>query len=319
MSFLRLTFRGVVAAAALAAAVAPMSAGAAVVERVVAVVGERPILLSELRKRAAPFVRTITGSATARASAQSQLYAEMLARMIDEELIRRAASRAQLTVTKSEVDSAVERVAKGNGVDADTLLQEVERSGVSVSDYRRELRSQLLDAKVMQLRLQGRVRVSEDELHTAYNQLQAEEQRQLPVRIAVIRIRRGTDAARHLAQTLAQQARAGADFAELSRRFSTDSATSEAGGLLAPVPPAELPSVVRQAVSEMQDGDVSAPLRVDGDWVVMKLLERPPSSLPPFEDITPQLQQRVQLQKMEKARRAWLDTLRKTTHVEERL
>ncbi len=300
---------------------AALGAHATIVERVVAVVGERPILLSELRRRAKPFLRTLTGSASARAGAQSKLFTEMLERMIDEELVRRAASRAQLTVSKAEVDAAVERVAKGNGVDMDTLIAEVERSGVTLSDYRRELRSQLLDAKVMQLRLQGRVRVSEDELHAAYDQLKGEEQKQMPVRIAVIRLDNGSDrtAARKLASDLAKQARAGADFAELSRRYSTDAATREAAGLLAPVPPAELPEVIRHALSTMSSGDVSRPLTVEEGIVVVKLLERPPSSLPPFEEVTAQLEQRVQLQKMEKARRSWLDSLRKTTHVEIRL
>ncbi len=318
----RQTFRIAALLGALAlGVVATQTAGATIVERVVAVVGERPILLSELRKRAKPFLSTLTGPASARAQAQSQLYSEMLERMIDEELVRRAASRAQLSVSKAEVDGAIERVAKGNGVDADTLIQEVERSGVNVSDYRRELRSQLLDAKVMQLRLQGRVRVSMDELRATYDQLVLEEQKQVPVRIAVIRIAPEADvaAARRLATDLARQARGGADFAELSRRYSTDSGTREAGGLLAPVPPAELPSTIRQALGQMSRGMVSAPLNVDGTVVVVKLLERPPSSLPPFEDITAQLEQRVQLQKMEKARRAWLDTLRETTHVEVRL
>lgn len=297
-------------------------ASATIVERVVAIVGERPILLSDLRKRAAPFATTLSGSASARAQAQTQLYGEMLNRMIDEELVRRAASRAQITVTDEEIDAAVERVARGNAVDVPTLLAEVERSGVKPSDYRRELRLQLLDAKVMNLRLQGRVRVSLEELQAAYDDLVDEEARQMPVRIAVIRLdlsRGELGQVRALARELSQAARGGADFAELSRQHSSDAATREAGGLLAPVPPAELPRPVRDALSGMPRGGVSEPIEVGSTLVVVKLIERPPSSLPPFDQVVPQLQQRVQLQKMEKARRVWLDALRGSTHVEVRL
>lgn len=313
---------GLTAVLSLTAGVFCGAANATIVERVVAIVGERPILLSDLRRRAAPFVTTLSGSASARAQAQTQLYGEMLNRMIDEELIRRAASRSQITVTDEEIDAAIERVARGNGVDVDTLLAEVERSGVKQSDYRRELRLQLLDAKVMNLRLQGRVRVATEELKAAYDDLVEEEARQMPVRVAVIRLdlsRGDLGQTQVLAQQLADAARAGADFAELSRRHSSDAATREAGGLLAPVPPAELPRALRDALVGLTRGGVSDPIVVDSTLVVMKLLERPPSSLPPFEQVVPQLQQRVQLQKMEKARRVWLDALRKSTHVEARL
>jgi peptidyl-prolyl cis-trans isomerase SurA len=321
------TFRVSLAAIFTTAAVAlASSAGATIVERVVAVVGERPLLLSELRGRAAPFLVTLSGSDSQRAQAQSKVYAEMLDRMIDEELVRRAASRAQLKVSSEEVDSAIERVAKGNGVDVDTLLAEVKRSGVSRAAYRRELRTQLLDAKVMNLRLQGRIRVSEDEMRTEYEQLVNQERRSLLVRLAVVRIGVPKDASSHrraalakLAKRVSMQANSGEDFAELSRQHSTDEATRAAGGLLAPLPPVELPKELRQAVLRMNMGDVSAPIMSDGVWVVLKVVDRAPSSLPPFEDVVPQLQQRVQLQKMETARRNWLDALRKTTHVEVRL
>lgn len=316
------TFRFLGAAALSSVALlASGSTHATVVERVVAVIGERPILLSELRRRAAPFASGVAGSESTRARARGQLYEEMLQRMIDEELIRNAANQAQLKVTQEEVDAAVERVARGNQVSVGELLAEVERSGVSAADYRRELRSQLLDAKVMNVRLQGRVRVSEEEMRTEYQKLLSEEQRQLPLRLAVIRLGVASDASSTRAQALqvAQRARLGADFAQLSRDHSADEPTRTAGGLLAPVTPAELPSQLRQVLSTMQIGDVSDPVRVGDTWVVLKLVDRAPSSLPPFDDVLPQLQQRVQLRKMEKARRIWLDAVRKTTHVEVRL
>jgi peptidyl-prolyl cis-trans isomerase SurA len=301
-------------------------ARATIVERVVAVVGERPILLSELRRRAAPFTHNISGSASSRAKAQSQLYTEMLERMIDEELVRRAASKAQLEVTREEIDAAIERVAAGNSVSMEELLEEVARSGVALEDYRRELSSQLLDAKVMNVRLQERIRIAEDEVRAKYDSLVAEERKQAEVRLAVVRmaIPRGAapDEIKVLvaaARRVALLARSGEDFAELSRKHSTDAATQAAGGLLPAVPAVELPPHVRAAVSGLDVGQVSVPLISAAMVTIIKVVDRPPSSLPAFEEVIAQLQQRVQLQKMEKARRTWLDALRKSTHVEIRL
>lgn len=320
----RLAPRTVILAAALlgasvgAAAWAPRESHASIVERVVAIVGERPILLSELKRRAAPFARTSAPGA----QTQSKLYAEMLQRMIDEELVQRTAARSQLKVTDEEVEAAVERVAKSNNVSASELLTEIERSGVSAKDYRRELRTQLLDAKVMNLRLQGRIRLTEDDLRAEYERLAAEERQSLPVLLRVIRLSTAGSsvaAQKRLAQTLSQQAQQGADFAELSRQHSTDEATRTAGGQLAAVSPRELPPEIALAVVALNPGQVSAPITSQGSVVVLKLEQRTASSLPPFNTVLPQLEQRVQVKKMENARRTWLDALRKSTHIEVRL
>jgi peptidyl-prolyl cis-trans isomerase SurA len=309
-----------ITSALLAISLAGASARATVVERVVAVVGERPILLSELKRRAAPFAKTLPGGSQMMAQATSRLYSDMLNRMIDEELIQRSASQSQLKVTDAEVDSAVERVAKGNNVSVSELMQELERSGVSATDYRRELRTQLLDAKVMNIRLQGRTQATEQDLHAEYERLTQAERHELQVRLVVIRLERAADkSARSKANDLIKQARAGADFGLLSAQNSADPATRDAKGELAPVRPSELPHEIAQAAVSMNPGDVSPPIESGGQLVIIKLLERAPSSIPPFTAVVNQLDQRVQMHKMENARRTWLDSLRKTTHVEIRL
>ena len=54
-------------------------------------------------------------------------------------------------------------------------------------------------------------------------------------------------------------------------------------------------------------------------YYVLKLLEREASKLPGFDDARSELAERVYMEKMNKARRHWLDGLRNRTHVEVRL
>lgn len=302
------------------------AARATIVERVVAVVGDRPVLLSDVRKRTAPYLATLPEDEAARAAAKSQLFSEMLDRMVDEELLQRAASRSQITVSSAEIEAAIARVAKGNGVSVEQLLEEVTRSGVSAAQYRIELRRQLLDAKVINMRLQGRVRVSEEDLRTEYAELVSNERAQLEFRAAVIRIQIPADATgaqtKELlknARNVAARARQGADFAELSGTYSTDKSKQEMGGLLPPMKPSQLPEELSRVALSLEVGEVSSPIRSGDAFVILKIVERDPSSLPEFDAAASQLEQRVQMRKMEKARRRWLDGLRKRTHVEIRL
>jgi peptidyl-prolyl cis-trans isomerase SurA len=304
-------------------------AGATIVERVVAVVGDRAILLSELLERARPFQMQVYASVpegASRNAALSQLYRQLVERLVDEELQQREAVRANITVSAEEIQSALERVAKQNDVSVEQLFEEAQKNGLGVAEYRQEIRRQLLDAKMLNLRIQGRMRIGEDDMRNAYKRIAQDERKKLEFRAAWIRFQippgSGTAGAaqqRDAAALVAARARAGADFAELARTYSSDPATRDQGGLLAPMRPGELPQDIDSALIAMEVGDVSAPLRLGDAWMVLKLVERGPSQLPEYEKAKPQLQSRVYADKMDAARRQWLDSLRKRTHVDIRL
>jgi peptidyl-prolyl cis-trans isomerase SurA len=315
-----LVFAGLLAATA---------AGATVVERVVAVVGDRAILLSDLRDRAKPFLIRIHQEVPAgaqRSAAVSQTYKTLLERMVDEELEQRAANRSNIAVSAREVDEAVSRIAAQNGLTIDQLIVEATRSGLTETQYRSEVRRQVLEAKLLNLRLQGRIRVTEEDLRSAYRKIVLEERRKQPYRAAWIRIDAPQAAPREeltrrhaLAESLGERAREGADFAALARQHSDDAATREAGGMLGRLRPGQLHPTLDRLVLGLELGEVSTPVRVGEAVFVIKLLERDESELPSFEESRPELGERVYLEKMAKARRHWLDSLRRQTHVDVRL
>ncbi|HLV22805.1 MAG TPA: peptidylprolyl isomerase [Polyangiaceae bacterium] len=300
---------------------------AAIVERVVAVVGDRAILLSDLRERTRPFLLRIHSEVppgAQRTAAISQAYRMVLERIVDEELQQRAAARARLTVTNQEIDNAMARIAAQNGITVDRLLAEAASTGMTESQYRSELRRQVIEAKLLNVRLQGRIRVTEEDLRTAYRRIQLDERRKLPFRVAMVRIDApqdspGVAAKRALADRVAEEARQGADFAALARRHSDDAESRGAGGLLPPLTPGTLPTALDRAALGLELGDVSAPLRHGDALYVLKLVERGASELPTYEEAREELSERVYMEKMNKARRHWLDGLRKRTHVDVRL
>jgi peptidyl-prolyl cis-trans isomerase SurA len=304
-------------------------AQATIVERVVAVVGDRAILLSEMLERARPFqlrVYATVPEGASRNAALSQMYRQLVERLVDEELQGREAAKSNITVAADEIEAALERLAKQNDVTVEQLFEEAQKNGLGIAEYRQEIRRQLLDAKMINLRIQGRMRIGEDDMRNAYKRAAQEERRRLEFRAAWIRFQipagSGTAGAarqRELATQVAARARAGEDFAELAATHSSDPATRETGGLLAPMRPGELPPDIDAAVLAMEPGDVSAPLRLGDAWMVLKLVERAPSQLPEYDKAKAQLQTRVYAEKMDAAQRQWLDGLRKRTHVDIRL
>ena len=295
-------------------------AGATVVERVVAVIGDRAILLSDLKSRAQPFLVQVTQTVqpgAQRSAAISQVYKGVLDKIVDEELEERAAIQAKITITSKEIDEAIGRVAAQNQMTTQKLLAEAARTGVTEAQYRDELRRQLLQAKLVNVRLQGRIRVTDDDLRLAYHKLVLEERQKLDLRVAWIRIPGASDG-RALAERVAEAARS-QDFATLARQFSQDRATRDNGGQLPESKLADLPPAIARASMALEAGGASPPVAVDGDFVILRVNSRDASQLPPFDDARRELGDRVYMDKMNQARRVWLDGLRRRNHVEVRL
>jgi peptidyl-prolyl cis-trans isomerase SurA len=305
----------------LAALIAPQ-ARATVVERVVAVIGDHAILLTDLKARAEPFLVQVTQTVppgAQRSAAISQVYKGVLDKFVDEELEERAAIEAKITITSKEIDDAIGRVAAQNQITPQKLMTEAAKTGVTEAQYRDELRRQLLQAKLVNVRLQGRIRVTDDDLKLAYHKLVLEERQKLDLHAAWIVIHAGADnSGRGLAERVAEAART-EDFARLARDFSRDTATSNKGGALPQTKLTELPPSVARASMGLEVGESSPPIAVDGDYVIVRVNARDVSQLPNFEDARRELGDRVYMDKMAQARRTWLDGLRRRSHVEVRL
>src|SRR4029079_15071451 len=115
----------------------------------------------------------------------------VLQKIVDEELLEKAATQAKVTITPTEIDEGLKRVAAQNKITVDQVVAEAGRAGMPESKYLEELRRQLLEAKLLNVRLQGRIRITEEDLRAAYQKIEAEERAQLGVRLAWIVIRGG--------------------------------------------------------------------------------------------------------------------------------
>jgi peptidyl-prolyl cis-trans isomerase SurA len=253
-------------------------AHATLVERIVAVVGEKAILFSDLRSRARPFliqVHQTVPEGAQRSAAISQLYRNVLDKLVDE------------------------------------------------AAYRDELRRQLLEAKLINVRLQGRIRVGDQDLRDAYRRMVLEERQRLNVTPAWIVVSAGSTVAeqrgrRALAESIAEKART-TDFAELARQYSDDPATRKTGGALPRVSLQQLSPTMARVAMSLEVGQTSTPVR-DGDrYIILKIVARDASTLPDFDDARQELAERVYMEKMSQAKKLWLDGLKHQHHVEVRL
>lgn len=302
---------------------------ATVVEKVVAVVGERAIFLSELRQRAHPFLMQIyqrVPPGAQQAEAIDALSRQVLLRMIDDMLERQLAEKHHITISAEEIDAALDRLAAMQSLGVDQLMTEAVRSGLTAQEYRDELRRQLLEGKLIELRVKGRVRVSDEDMKALFQRVVREERQQLSYRLEwiVLRVPPGTSAAvrqlrKNLADRVVAELRAGADFARLARTHSDDAATRGRGGDLGPQRPGALDEAIERAAFALDVGQVSQPFAYADAIVIVRVSQRDPSRYGSYEQMRDLLAQRVYSDQMDKAKRKWLDSLKRGMYIDMRL
>ena len=297
---------------------------AAIVERIVAVVGERAILMSDLRERARPLLVRIHQELPAgaqRSAAISQLYKSVVERLVDEELISRVARKSKIVITEKEVDTALTTLARQNNITIERLLLEAHAQGQTDAKYREEIRRQLLEYRVMNVRLQGRVQVRDEDVRRSYRDIMLQERKNLSFSAAWILVRPQAQgpAAVEVANSIVRALREGRSFAALARQYSSDKKTASRGGELGHYAPGKLPTPIDRALMNLEPGEYTMPIHIGDSYVVAQLLSRDASQLPTLEEAKAELVERVYSDKMGQARRRWLDGLRKQMHVEIRL
>lgn len=84
----------------------------------------------------------------------------------------------------------------------------------------------------------------------------------------------------------------GADFAELVAEYSEDRQSAARGGEMPPFTSNRMVPQFIKAIHQLEEGDISAPVRTDFGWHIIKLIEK--TSPPSYEDAYADLRNRIQ-------------------------
>jgi peptidyl-prolyl cis-trans isomerase SurA len=297
-------------------------AQAEVVERVVAVVNEDAIFLSELRRRAAPFLGRIAEAPTEaqRMEAIEQLYTQLLDRMVQEELFIQAADRMQVSVSRAEVDRAIANVQRQSQLGDDEFWAAVRGQGFTPEQYRTDVRRQLLRLKVLNNRARGRVNITEDQVRQRYEMLVARLRRQAQFNSAhvFVPVPEGAGATEVAAvrarlQQIRQQIQTVDDFEDAMARIG--------GGDLGWLRQGDLPEALENELLALEEGGIGQPVRGPAGFHIFLLRERQQAAdaVPPYEQVRMQVYQEMMEEAMAQQEELFLAELRRQAVVDLRL
>jgi peptidyl-prolyl cis-trans isomerase SurA len=300
-------------------------AAAATIDRIVAVVNDEIILDSELEQFAAAQLRNhVDLDSPDDARAFGALKKKQLERLIESKLIAQQAHELKLSVTADEVDRAVDEVKKQNNIDDAAFVEALKSQGFTMDAYRKNLKKQILELKVINTAVRSRVSVSEEEVKTAYQQSdrQYAGERLAHLREIVLKLPKDAppeelEKKKRLAAKVIAEAHAGRSFTELAKAYS-ETETKAEGGDLGWVQSGNLVDELAEIVRTMDPGDVRGPIRTAAGLAVLELVEWKSGNLKPYAEVKDQLRRQLYDQQVEKATAAWVKELRKKAHVDVR-
>lgn len=147
----------------LLALLVSLSAGAQVMDRVVAVVNRDVVTQSELAARVQAISRQLKRQGTALPPA-AQLRSQVLERMIMERLQLQAAESVGIRIDEMMLDRAVSRIAEDNKLTLGDFKKAVSNEGWTWEDFRENIRNEISLAQLREREVDSRIVVTNAEI-----------------------------------------------------------------------------------------------------------------------------------------------------------
>ncbi len=272
------------------------SSDSTLVDKVVAVVGDSVVLLSQIEEQVAQL--KLQGEPVPTDPAQlDTLEHQILNDLVDNLLVLRAASKDTIVmneITNARVQQATDqliqnRTAAIGGPEA--MQQALRKEGMTLAEFRTYIASMIRQRQItgayLQQQLQNAppVEVTDADLHAAFQQESAQ-LGQRPKQVSLSQVVIAPEAsdtaqarAKALAESLLKRIRNGEKFSELAKRYSEDPGSAPLGGYLGWVKRGRTVKAFEDAAFSLLPGQVSNVVKTRFGYHIIKVEHRRPGEV----------------------------------------
>lgn len=302
------------------------AAGEDVTDRVVAVVNNDAITLSELQEGLAVWAQENKQQSVSTAQAET-LAKKLLESLIDQRVQLQEADREKIVAEDAEVNEEMADRLKRLGFNTMKELEDAARAqGISLDAIKKRVRDQIRVNKIIRRKVSLRVSVTEQEVdeYLKDNREKLETGLGYHARHILVTPESGEseqawEAARLKAELLRTQLVAGADFAEVARQQSRDVGSAKDGGDLGVLKRGELAPDIESEILKLKPGEISKPHRSALGYHLFQLDSKDTLEGEGLQRARQQIRDILFRQKFETRLEAWLKEIRQRAVIEVRL
>lgn len=289
----------------------PCLAGAAVVERLIAVIDGEPYTLSNV----AEFAKTKTGRSfpTGELNAINSADREVLEQFLTEKLLEAEVREAGIVVTDNEVERYIEQVKKNNRLSDEDLKTALKRENQTLQRYKASVKAEIEKSELIDRQVRRKVTISDEDVERYYK-LNAGKYRtndRAHIRHILLPLDKNAkpeevERVMAVATDLRQQIANGADFAVVAREHSQGAGRDD-GGDIGWVKRGTLISGIEEvAFQKLSVGQVSEPFRTSMGVHIVKLEGRDIGKAAPLSSVATRIKEELTTKALEERFAKWV-------------
>jgi len=289
---------------------------------IVAVVNDDIITSWEVNQAMQPIVREAEKKAPLTDAARRELRANVIKGLIDKKLAEQKIKELNIKVTDDELRQSIEDVKKQNNLTQDALVAALAAQGLTYEQYKSQLRDQLERLRLVSQEVKSKIQVGDQEMRDYYeaNKSLYTEDESFRARHIFIKIPKNAtdeqlDALTVRVEAIWKETQGPADFAALAGKYTED-ATAKDGGSLGVFKKGDMQGEFEQLLERLKPGDVSGIIKTPSGFHIVKLEERIPGRVKSFEEVKPDIEERLYKKKSDERFNQWLVEMKKEATIE---
>lgn len=323
-------YLGEVLALFLLALLIPSIGKAEVVDKVVAVVNDDVITLSELEEEMARIYQVLAKESSGQALVNSMNEAReaTINSMIDRRLINQRAKSTNTTVSEEELEAAFNTTRSRMALDPTEFKKKLDRSGLTEETLKKQLRDQVLQSKLVSYDVRAKIVVTEEMIRDYYNhhfstkvdkdsyyllQMGFQWNREIS---DPEKLREEKEETRKRAERALDLIKKGQEFKDVAKKFS-DLPSASDGGDLGILQLDDMAPAMRAAVASLQTGEISPIIPTTEDYQFFKRLSaaEQTTSSTSYEKAKEGIKEKLYEEKLKAAYSDWVKGLKENSYI----
>lgn len=223
--------------------------------------------------------------------------ADTLDSLITNKVIEMEADKQKVKVTGNEIDEELTKLQDSYGGE-EAFAAALEQNKVSIDRIREDIQTYLLAEKM----IKPSIKVTEEEMKTYFEENKESFDQKEQVKASHILVE---DEA--TAKKVKKELESGKDFAELAKEYSTDASNAAKGGDLGYFGKGEMAKEFEEAAFGMKVGEVSAPVKTDFGYHIIKVADKKAAKTAVFEEHKEEIKESLFDQKIQTEYPNWLE------------
>jgi peptidyl-prolyl cis-trans isomerase SurA len=305
---------------------------AELVDRVVAVVNEDVITMSEVNEEGKAFFQKITEQAPADelSAALRRGREDVLNGLIDKKLIAQEAAKQKVTVSDEELDAAFKQMSATNQMGPEEFRDKLKKIGMTEAVYRENLRNQILQSKLLNYEVRSKIIITDDMILDYYDTHYTKQVAEGGYYLLQMGFVAKKDApnsgkadaaamldAKKRAERVRELVAGGQDFSSLAKKFSELPSAAD-GGNIGTFQAGEMADYMKGAVTSLAPGQVSEVVETPDGYQFFKLLSSQDGGVvvqAPYESVKEEIKKTLYEETLKVEFDAWVKKIRESAYI----